>query len=262
MAERTKTGIGELDAMLRGGFLEGDAVMVAGSSGTGKTTLALQYIVNGIADYGENGIYVTFEQLPQQLYRDALNFGWDLRKMERQDKLRLVCTSPDLLLESGREHLLDPFIKEVHARRIVIDSLSHISMYVDETEIRKEMYRLIMYLKTRNLSSLLIWESPQLVGQLSSISESGTSFLVDAIVLLKPVEIDSSMHKAMTILKARRTDHDKSLREYEITSEGVKVGTAFKEVEGIMTGSARKLSLTQEAVERFSDAFAGRPKKR
>src|SRR3989441_8749006 len=84
---RQKTGIVELDAMLRGGFLERDAVMVAGSAGTGKTTLSLQHLVNGITKFGEPGIYLTFEQLPDQIYRDAENFGWDLKKLEEQGKL-------------------------------------------------------------------------------------------------------------------------------------------------------------------------------
>ncbi len=75
---RQKTGIREFDEMLRGGFLEKDAVMVAGSAGTGKTTLALTYLVNGITQFGEPGVYLTFEQLPDQIYRDADNFGWNL----------------------------------------------------------------------------------------------------------------------------------------------------------------------------------------
>src|SRR5881628_702347 len=96
---RNKTGIVELDEMLRGGFMDKDAVMVAGSAGTGKTTLALEYLVNGATQFGEPGIYLTFEQLPDQLYRDAENFGWNLRKLETENKLRVVCTSPDLLLD-------------------------------------------------------------------------------------------------------------------------------------------------------------------
>src|SRR5439155_1380370 len=84
----------ELDEMLRGGFMDKDAVMVAGSAGTGKTTLALEYLVNGATQFGEPGIYLTFEQLPDQIYRDAENFGWDLRKLETENKLRVVCTSP------------------------------------------------------------------------------------------------------------------------------------------------------------------------
>src|SRR5712692_7183748 len=118
---RQKTGIPELDLMLRGGFMERDAVMIAGSAGTGKTTLAMEYLVNGITKFQEPGIYLTFEQLPDQIYRDAENFGWNLRKLEEEDKLRVVCTSPHLLLESdGGEQLLDETIRAIQPSRIVI----------------------------------------------------------------------------------------------------------------------------------------------
>ena len=75
---RVRTGLTELDEMLHGGFVDGDPVMVARSAGCGKTTLALQYLVNGVK-LGETGVYVTFEELPDQIYRDAKNLGWDHR---------------------------------------------------------------------------------------------------------------------------------------------------------------------------------------
>jgi circadian clock protein KaiC len=260
---RVKTGIPEFDEMLSGGFLERDAVMVAGTAGSGKTTLGLQYLVNGVTKYDENGIYVTFEQLPDQIYRDAKSFGWDLRALEEQDKLRVVCTSPDTILASGEGggNLLDPFIKEIHARRIVIDSLSHIAMYLDEKDLRKETYRLIMYLKTKGLSSLLLFEAPQLMGAVGSITETGTSFLVDSIIMMKPVEIESSMRKVLAILKLRGSDHDKNLREYKITSSGITLGSPFSDYEGIMSGSPRKLTRMAMAAERFSQPFTGKRKK-
>src|SRR5436853_1634858 len=126
---RNKTGIPELDEMLRGGFMDKDAVMIAGSAGTGKTTLALEYLVNGATQFGEPGIYLTFEQLPDQIYRDAENFGWDLRKLEAENKLRVVCTSPEHLLETdGEDELLGETIKELQLRRMVIDSLKHLEL--------------------------------------------------------------------------------------------------------------------------------------
>lgn len=259
VAPRVRTGIPEFDEMLSGGFLQRDAVMVAGTAGSGKTTLALQQLVNGATKYGENGIYVTFEQLPDQLYRDAMGFGWDLKALEASDKLRVVCTSPEAVLASGDgdENLLDPFIKEVRARRIVVDSLSHLAMYVDdEKELRRETYRMLMYLKTKGLSSILLFEAPHLMGSASSLSESGTSFLVDSIVMMKPVEMESSMRNALAILKMRGSAHDNRLREYEITSKGIELGAPFTEFEGIMTGSARKTGKVDAAAGRFSDAFA------
>lgn len=241
--------------------METDAVMVAGSAGTGKTTLALQYLVNGVTQFGENGLYVTFEQLPDQIYRDAKNFGWDLRKMEDEDRFRLVCTSPDLLLESQNgEHLLDEPIRQIKPRRIVIDSLSHLSMYVDEGNLRKEAYRLLMYFKAKGISSLSLWETPQLIGQASSVTDVGLSFVVDCILLLRMVEIESTMRKALVILKMRGSDHDRRLREYQISSEGIKVTAPFTHYEGILSGSPR-MSLTDDAAKAMAEAFGTRREK-
>ena len=256
-AARVKTGIAELDEMLRGGFMEGDAVLVAGSAGSGKTTLALQYLVNGIQKYGENGVYVTFEQMPDQIYRDAKNFGWDLRKLEEENSFRLVCTSPDVLLESQGENLLDEVVNDIRPRRIVIDSLSHLEMFVSKGDMRKEAYRLVNFLKTKGMSSLLIWEAGQVAGSFFAITEVGLSFLVDCIVALKPVEIESSVLKAMVVLKMRGSDHDKQLRQFEITPTGVKIESAFSNYEAVMTGSPRRVPS-----EKFMELFRGASEKR
>ncbi len=239
--ERIKTGILELDEMLGGGFMPGDAVLIAGSAGSGKTTLALQYLVNGVTQFGDRGIYVTFEELPNQIYRDAKSFGWDLRKLEEENKFRLICTSPNLLMQEGGENILDEPIKEIQPQRIVIDSLSHLQMYVPESDLRKETYRLIMYLKTKRLSSVLTWESPEIIGRSISVTEAGMSCLVDSIVLLRYVEIESSMRKALIILKLRGSDHSKELREFVITPQGIKVAAPFTQYEGVVTGAPRKL---------------------
>jgi circadian clock protein KaiC len=257
MSPRVKTGSREFDAMLNGGFLRGDAVLLAGGPGTGKTTLALQYLVSG-AQAGEPGIYLTFEELPDQLYRDAKSFGWDLRRLEEEDKLRVICTSPDVMVEpSGAQLILQPTIKELGARRIVIDSLSHLSMYVEPQMMRKEIYRLVMFFKIKGLSSVLLWESPQMSGESFAVSDEGISFLVDAIVLLKYVEIQSTIRSAMTILKLRGSRHDRLLREYQIVDNGVKVLAPFDDYEGIMTGNPRRSGV--EAISKgLAEAFMKR----
>jgi circadian clock protein KaiC len=229
--------------MLNGGFLPGDAIMVAGAAGTGKTTLALQYLVNGINLSKQNGLYITFEQIPNQIYRDAKSFGWDLKRMEEQKKIKVICTSPDILLEEeGRDAVLGEAIKEIHPSRVVIDSLSHLSMYIGEKDFRKEMYRLLMALKTQGLSSINLWEAPQVTGESISITDVGSSFLVDCVILLRFVEIQSTMKKAINVIKMRGSNHDKRLREYEITGTGLQVMSAFTNYEGVLTGSPRKVA--------------------
>jgi circadian clock protein KaiC len=244
--------------MLDGGFLEGDRALVVGSAGTGKTILGLQYLVNGVTRFGENGVYVTFEELPDQIYRDAANLGWDLRQMEKQDKFRLVCTSPDLLLEAhDGEHLLDEPIRQVKARRIVTDSLNHLQMYLKE-DVRREAYRILMGFKTKGITSVSIWETPQLLGDSLTLTEVGMSFVVDSIVLLRLVEIESSMRKVIAVLKMRGSDHDKNLREFDITREGIRVAAPFSGYEALMTGSPR-IAASDRFVEMFRKA--GKEKK-
>src|SRR5438093_10920504 len=101
--------------------------MVSGSAGSGKTAVGLQYLFNGVK-LGEPGIYVTFEELPDQIYRDANNFGWDLRKMEEGGKFRVICTSPSLMLESGDGSLLEDVFGEAQPQRLYIDSLTKLYM--------------------------------------------------------------------------------------------------------------------------------------
>src|SRR3990170_352968 len=94
--DRVKTGIKGLDEMLGGGFLPETANLVEGAPGTGKSTLGMQFIVNGIQHFNEPGIILTFEEFPQQYYRDAEAMGWPFADLEKDDKLRVIMTSPEV----------------------------------------------------------------------------------------------------------------------------------------------------------------------
>jgi len=249
---RALTGISELDAMLHGGLMRGDVTLVVGSAGTGKTTLALQYLVNGATKFNENGLYITFEQMPAQIYRDAASFGWDIRKLETEGKIRVVCTSPPVLVQFVEQrNPIDAMIEEINAKRIVIDSISHLEAFIPASELRGELYRLINHLKMKELTSVFTAESHEVFGDRLVVTGVGLSFLVDCIILLRIVEVQSSLRKALTVLKIRGSDHDKQLREFEITSEGIRVEAPFKDLEGLLTGTPRR---TGE--ERFAEAFA------
>ena len=94
--DRVQTEVKGLDEMLNGGFLPQTANLVEGPPGTGKSTLGMQFIYNGIRYHNEPGLIVTFEEFPQQYYRDAEGFGWDFRQLEREGKLRVIMTSPEV----------------------------------------------------------------------------------------------------------------------------------------------------------------------
>lgn len=121
--------------------------------------------------------------------------------------------------------------------------------------MRAAAYQLVMYLKTKRLTPILLWESPQLVGEGFVVTDVGVSFLVDAIVLLRFVEIDSAVRKALVILKMRGSNHDKNLTEFEITSRGIRILPSFANYEGVMSGAP-----TKTPQERFAEMFAARAK--
>ena len=189
--------------------------------------------------------------MPDQLYRDAKNFGWDVKKLEEDGKLRVICTSPDVLIEpGGLEAILEDPIKRLGARRIVVDSLSHFNMFMKPDSLRLQVYRNVMFFKTKGLSSMLIWEASQSPGMSFTISEEGISFLADCIVVLKLIEIESALRRGVVVMKIRGSPHDRRLREYEIASGGIKVAGSFENYEGLMGGTPTKASS-----ERFAELF-------
>jgi circadian clock protein KaiC len=217
------------------------ANLVEGAPGTGKTTLGMQFIYNGITMYNEPGLIVTFEEFPQQYYRDAASFGWDFKALEEQGKLRVIMTSPEVSKQDLESvgGMIETMVAEMGVRRILIDSLSHFERIAENSyELRDIQYKFINALKREGMTSILTRESAALFGQ-SDDSDDGIAFLVDSYIMLRYVEIDSAVRKALLVLKLRGSEHDKDIRQYEITPTGIEVQAKFKGREGIMSGSPR-----------------------
>ncbi len=249
--DRVKTGIKGLDEMLFGGFLPETANLVEGAPGTGKTTFGMQFVYNGITLYDEPGLIITFEQFSQQYYRDAENFGWDFRGLERAGKLRVIMTSPevthaDLETVGGR---IQTMATEIGARRVLVDSISHFERLAgDPVELRSVLYSFINALKREGLTSILTRESSTLIGE-TDAPEEDIAFAVDSYVLLRYVEIESAIHKALLVLKLRGSDHAKDIRQFEIIPTGIEVRSRFEGREGIMSGTPRRMA------DSFVEAF-------
>jgi circadian clock protein KaiC len=252
--ERVKTGIAGLDDMLDGGFLSQSANLVEGAPGTGKSTLGMQYIHSGITQFDQPGLILTFEEFAQQYYDDAANFGWDFRALEQAGKLRVIMTSPevsysDLGSVDGR---IQDMIKEIGAQRILVDSLSHFDRLSDDPIARRGiLYGFINSLKREGLTSLLTRENSALIGEIDG-PEEDIAFVADSYIMLRYVEIESAIHKALLVLKLRGSDHAKDIRQYEITRSGIEVQSKFEGREGIMSGSPRRMA------DSFVEAFVRR----
>jgi circadian clock protein KaiC len=256
--DRVKTGIKGLDEMLSGGFLPDTANLVEGAPGTGKSTLGMQFIYNGIAQFDEPGLILTFEEFPQQYYHDAEGFGWDFRQLEQTDKLRVIMTSPevgkaDLERVEGR---ISAMAREIGARRILVDSLSHFERLTDDpSDLRSVLFSFINSLKREGLTSILTRESQAFIGE-SESAEEDAAFIADSYLMLRYVEIESAISKALLVLKLRGSDHAKDIRQFEITPTGIEVRSKFEGREGIMSGSPRRMA------DGFIEAFVKDKRKR
>jgi circadian clock protein KaiC len=252
--ERVKTGIKGLDEMLYGGFLPQSANLVEGAPGTGKTTFGMQFIHTGITQFDEPGLIITFEEFSQQYYHDAATFGWDFEKLEKEGKLKVIMTSPEvsrLDLESVGG-MIETHTAKMGARRVLIDSITHFERLTqDPVELRALEYSFINGLKREGLTSLLTRESSALLGEAPE-GDSRIAFMADAYILLRYVEIESTIRKALLILKVRGSDHDKDIRQFEITGHGIEVQSKFEGREGIMSGNPRRMA------ESFVEAFVKR----
>ena len=249
--DRAKTGIKGLDEMLFGGFLPQTANLVEGAPGTGKTTIGMQFIYNGIVQFNEPGLIITFEEFPQQYYHDAAMFGWDFEQLEKEGKLRVIMTSPEVtrLDVESVGGMIETYVAQMGARRVLVDSITHFERLTqDRVELRSVEYSFINALKREGLTSLLTRESPTLLGEVSE-GDSDIAFVVDTYMLLRYVEIESTIRKALLVLKMRGSDHEKDIRQFEIADQGVEVQSKFEGHEGIMSGSPRRMA------DSFVEAF-------
>jgi len=244
MRKWVKTGIVGLDEMLSGGLFEGSTTLVRGAPGAGKTTLGMQFLYSGITDEDERGLLISFEEFPLSLHRDALSFGWNLRKLEKGKKLRLIFTSPRIFLSSLQSPAspLNRTIQEWDVRRVVLDSISHFTrMTTDPRELREIYNNVIHGLKREGITTILTSEDS---GTSLSTEEKGRlSFVVDNIILMRYVEIDSAMQRAILVLKTRGGDHAKEIRRFELQKGGIVVGTRFEGREALLSGSPRSTGL-------------------
>ena len=219
---RLSMGIPELDKMMGGGLLEGDSLLVAGPSGTGKSALATQFIAEGLRR-GEAGIVAIFEERPQGYTDRADSFGLNLKVSQQKGKLEILYLRPlDLSVDETMQEILNA-IKRVGAKRLVIDSLVGFEMALApgfREDFRESLYRMIGALTGAGVTILSTVEVEDTFTALV-FSHYTISFLTDDIIRMRYVEIDGQLRKVMVVIKMRGGNHSKDIREYVITDKGV-----------------------------------------
>ena len=203
-----------------------------------------------------SGLILTFEQFPEQYYRDAMSFGWDFHALEKKGLLKVVMSSPEVVntdlrrLNGG----IQGWIREMGCKRVLIDSLSHFErMSEDPTVLRTQVYGFLNALKREGLTSLLTRETHVLLGDDEEpLHDAPLGFLVDSYILLRYVEIESAIRRAIIVLKMRGSRHDTHIRQFDINAHGLYVQKPFKDREAILSGTPQYMA------ESFIKAFIRR----
>jgi circadian clock protein KaiC len=234
-AERASTGVAGLDAMLGGGLPRASTTVVQGGTGTGKTLLGLQFLLEG-AQRGEAGIQFMLEETPDQLRGYAQSLGWDLPAFEERGLLTLSYVSPvelstDRFLDRARQE-----IARVGARRAVLDSLTSLALGVASKRRFKELvYAISRHFHAQGVTLNMNMEVADLLGS-AQLSGHGVSFAADNVVQLKFVEIEGRLERALSVLKARGVRHATDVRRLSVEVGGVTVGDPFEGLRGVLTG--------------------------
>ena len=225
--EKLPTGIPSFDIIAKGGLPENRTTLLSGTAGSGKTVFAVQFLAAGITDFGQNGVFVTFEESAKDIRHNMCSFGWDLAAWERDGKLAFVDASPDPqmeIVESGSFDLsallarVQHAVRKVNARRVAVDSLGAMfSQFSDQAMLRQELFRIAWALKSMGVTALLTAERTQDYGPVARFGVE--EFIADNVMILRNVLDDENRRRTVEILKFRGTDHQKGQFPFTIVAD-------------------------------------------
>ena len=234
---RLSTGIRGLDEMISGGVISGDAVLLTGPAGSGKSTVATQFMIAGLEN-GESGVIAIFEEYPEEYLTRAKNRNPVFQKMVEAGKLELIYLRPlDLSVDEALYAILDA-VERLGAKRVVIDSLSGFEVALAPTfrdDFRESFYRLVGTLTAVGVTVFMTAEVSEGFREARFTTEN-VSFITDEIIVQRYVEMEGELRRVMAIIKMRGSEHSHEFRLYELTPTGVVVGDSLTEYDGIITG--------------------------
>jgi len=260
-SQKISTGIKGLDTLLCGGVYKNSTTLITGASGAGKTIAALHFIMEGVKK-GEKSLLIEFEESPDQLYRNAASFGWDLKKHVKNGLVKLICHYPADLKAEQYLKIIQDMVLTNKTKRVALDSISDFQRLYNERKFRAFIIGLNTFLKMSDATAVLTNTTSQIL-EVTEIAETHLATSTDNIIILKYVELGGRMHRLISVLKQRGSKHKRELMEFEITAEtGITILSPFEGVENLMSGSARRISrmIAEEKTERdfIQEAVAGK----
>lgn len=228
--QKLRTAIEGLDEIAHGGLPIGRTTLVSGTSGTGKTLLAIQFLYHGIKFFDYPGVFVTFEESPKDIITNARSFGWDLQSLIDQGKMFILDASPD---PEGQEVVgnfdfsalierIQYAINKYKAKLVSIDSVTAIFQQYDAASVvRREIFRLVARLKLLNVTSIMTTERVEEYGPIARFGVE--EFVSDNVIIIRNVLEGERRRRTIEILKLRGTTHMKGEYPFTITEDGINI---------------------------------------
>ena len=247
--ERVSSGVTRLDNMLGGeGFYRGSSILISGTAGTGKSTLAAHF-VEAACRRGERALFFAFEESHDQIIRNMRSVGIDLERCVKKGLLNFQNARPSSYGLEVHLALMHKVISEYQPSVVVVDPVTNFLAVANEGDTKAMLTRLIDLLKTKEITGM--FTSLTSAGKEIEDSEVGVSSLMDAWLLVKNIETNGERNRGLYILKARGTAHSNQVREFLLTDHGVELVDAYIGSEGVLMGSARSSQVAREtAAER------------
>ncbi|MBK8985477.1 MAG: circadian clock protein KaiC [Chloroflexi bacterium] len=229
---KLKTGIPGFDDITNGGLPQGRTTLISGTAGSAKTVFAVQFLGSGIEKSDDSGVFVTFEESPDDIRQNMASFGWNIAAWEEQGKWAFVDASPQLaedVIFAGSYDLgallarIEHAVKKVQARRVAVDSLGAIfTQLADQGSIRNELFRIASALKKMGVTAILTAERIREYGEIARYGVE--EFVADNVIILRNVLEDEKRRRTIEILKFRGTPHQKGEFPFTIMpGEGIAI---------------------------------------
>ena len=229
------SGVAGIDQLLGGGLLRGSSTLIIGAAGTGKSTLAAQFAV-AAASRGEHAAMFIFDESLTTLQRRAEGLGIGLSRHVSEGRVTVQQVDPAELSPGEFAHAIMECVEKHHARVIVIDSLNgYMAAMPEERFLIAQLHELLAYLGQAGVATILIAAQQGLIGS-NMQSPVDASYLADSVVLMRYFETRGEVRQAVSVMKKRGGPHERTIREFRFTSDGLDVGEPLREFRGVLTG--------------------------
>ncbi|MDQ3287496.1 MAG: AAA family ATPase [Pseudomonadota bacterium] len=234
LQDRISSGLPKLDALLGGGLDRGTSTLLIGAAGTGKSSLATQYMV-AAADRGEPSAMFTFDESVNSMLTRSGGIGFDVRRHIDAGLMNVSAIDPAELSPGEFTHRIREAAEKDGARIIVIDSLNgYLNAMPEERFMIVQMHELLAYLGQLGVVTILVSAQQGLIGQMANRLD--VSYLADGVILFRYFESRGSVRQAISVLKKRTGSHERTIRELSISHDGLHIGEPLSEFRGVLTG--------------------------